>query len=149
MNRESKIQAREIEARLDRSLENQVKVPRLDQRFDAAVWARIEAEETKATNPVAATRPSRAVRASRWLAITNSIGIAVTLGIAAYFALRAFGGIDASVDLGVDLPVSMPVIPETMVTQIVTVLGQVLGIGALAFGLSLTPFGRRIRASFS
>jgi hypothetical protein len=149
MNRESKVQTREIEARLDRSLEKQIKAPRLDERFDAAVWARIEAEQTKATNPVATARPSRAALASRWLTITNSIGITVTLGIAAYFALRAFGGIDTSVDLGLDVPVSMPAIPETMVAQIITVLGQVLGFAALALGLSFTPFGRRIRASFS
>jgi hypothetical protein len=136
------------EARLDRSLGNQIKVPRLDARFDAAVWARIAAAEAKATSPAVSLESSRALRASRWLAITNSIGITVTLVIAAYFALRAFGGIETPVNLSVDVPVSMPVIPEAMVTQIVAVLGQVLGIAALAFGLSLTPFGRRIRSAF-
>jgi len=138
-----------IEARLDRSLGNQIKAPRLDQRFDAAVFARIAAEEAKATNPAVAAEPSRAVRASRWLAITNSIGITVTLGIAAYFALRTFGGIEAPVNLGVNVPFSMPVIPDGMAAQIVAVLGQVLGLAALALGVSLTPFGRRVRSVFS
>jgi hypothetical protein len=149
MNGEFKIQAREIEARLDRSLGNQIKAPRLDAEFDAAVWARIAAAEAKATSLVDSTESSRVRRASRWLAITNSIGITVTLGIAAYFALRAFGGIETPMNLGVDVPVSMPVIPEGMVTQIVAVLGQVLGCAALALGLSFTPFGRRVRSVFS
>jgi hypothetical protein len=139
----------EIEARLDRSLGNQIKVPRLDARFDAAVWTRIAAAEAKAANPVVSTASSRALRASRWLAITNSIGITVTLGIAAYFALRTFGGIETPVNFGVSLPVSMPSIPEGIFTQIEGVLGQVLGLAALVFGLSLTSFGRRIRATFS
>ena len=138
-----------IEARLDRSLGNQIKVPRLDQGFNAAVFARIAAAEAEATNSAVSTEPSRAVRASRWLAITNSVGITVTLGIAAYFALRTFGGIETPVNLGVNVPLSMPAIPDAMVTQIVAVLGQVLGLAALALGLSFTPLGRRIRASFS
>ena len=40
--------SRDVEARLERSLRNQVRVPKLDGRFDAAVWARIEAEIGKA-----------------------------------------------------------------------------------------------------
>jgi hypothetical protein len=149
MNGDFKIQALEIEARLDRSLEKQIRAPGLDARFDAAVWARIAASEAKATSPAVSAESSRALRASRWLAITNSIGITVTLIIAANFVLRTFGGIESPVNLGVNVPVSMPVIPEAMVSQILAVLGQVLGFVALAFGLSLTPFGRRIRSAFS
>jgi ABC-type uncharacterized transport system permease subunit len=89
------------------------------------------------------------LRASRWLAITNWIGITVTVIVAAYFALRTFGGIETSVNLDMGVPMSMPVIPEAMVNQIVAVLGQVLGLAAVVFGLSFTSFGRRIRASFS
>jgi hypothetical protein len=139
----------EIEARLDRSLASQVEVPRLDERFNAAVWARIAADEQKAVKPVAAAAPSRVARASRWLAITNSVGVAVTLGIVAYFLLRNFGGIETPVNLSVEVPVSLPEIPEALVTQIVAVLGQVLGVLALVLGLSFTSFGRRVRASFS
>jgi hypothetical protein len=137
---------KDIEARLDRSLGNQIKLPQLDRRFDAAVWAKIEAAEARATNPVAEAAPSRAERASRWLAVTNTIGIAATLAVVLVFVLRTYGGIEPSVKL--DMNVSMPVISEDMVTRIVAVLGQVLGFVALAFGLSFTAVGRRIRASF-
>ena len=137
---------KDIEARLDRSLANQIGVPRLDRRFDAAVWARIEAEEARATNPVVDVAPSRAERASRWLAISNVVGITVTLGVALYFVLRTFGGIELP---GSDLNVTMPVIPEDLTARIVGVLGQVLGGVALLFGLSFTSVGRRVRASFS
>lgn len=140
---------KDIEARLDRSLENQIAVPRLDRRFDAAVWARIEAEESRATNPVAtmAAEPSSAtMRASRWLAITNTIGITVTLGVALYFVLRTFGGVQLPTS---DLNFTVPAISDDMVTGIVAVLGQVLGFVAIVFGLSFTSLGRRVRASFS
>ena len=141
---------KDIEARLDRSLDKQITVPRLDRRFDAAVWARIEAEEARATNPVA-TAPatevsSRALRASRWLAITNTIGITVTLGVALYFVLRTFGGIEMPASVA---NLSMPAISDEMVTRIIGVLGQVLGVVALVLGLSFTSIGRRVRASFS
>jgi hypothetical protein len=141
----------DIEARLDRALAKQIGVPRLGKQFNAAVWARIAAEEAKAARPVAVTASSRAVRASRWFAITNTIGVAVTLGIVAYFVLRTYGGVDASaLNLGVEVPaVSMPVVSDAMLSQIVGVLGQVLGFAALLFGFSLTSVGRRLRASFS
>lgn len=147
MNDKQKI----LEAKLDRSLGNQVRVPRLGKPFNAAVWAKIAAEEAKAARPVAAREPSRAVRASRWFAITNTVGIAVTLGVVAHFVLHATGGIDASAaasSLGVPT-VSMPVVSEDMFLQYVGVIGQVLGLAALLFGLSLTSAGRRLRASFN
>ena len=46
---------KDIEARLDRSLRNQVSAPKLGRDFNAAVWARIAREEAPA--------PSRALRA--------------------------------------------------------------------------------------
>src|SRR5690348_16533876 len=91
---------KDIEARLDRSLSNQIAVPRLDERFDAGVWARIAAEEAKETAvaaPVTSTWSARAERASRWLAVTNTIGIAMTVGVALYFVLRTYGGIELPV----------------------------------------------------
>jgi hypothetical protein len=136
---------KDIEARLDRSLANQITVPRLDRSFDAGVWARIAAAEA----PVAATNPrvrAETSRASRWLAISNFVGIATTLGVALYFVLRTYGGVDLPVS-SVNLPV--PSLPEQTVTQIITVLGQLLGAAALVFGLSFTSIGRRMRASFS
>lgn len=136
---------KDIEARLDRSLENQITVPRLDRRFDAAVWARIAAEESKARQPAAAV-PSRALRASRWLAITNTIGVLLAFGVVLSFVLRAYGGIELPVS---DVGLSVPAIPDDVVTRITGVLGQVLGLVALAFGLSFTSLGRRVRASFT
>lgn len=134
---------KDIEARLDRSLQNQVRVPKLDESFDAAVWDRIAREEAPATS-AAAREPTRAVRASRWLAVSNVLGVTVTLGIAAMFALRALGGIDApALDLGVDI--RLPTLSEDSVARTTTALGQVLGFVALAFGLSFTSLGRRIR----
>jgi hypothetical protein len=137
---------KDIEARLDRALANQIGVPELDRRFDTAVWARIEAEESLATNPVAAVATSAAVRASRWLAITNTVGVAVTLGVALYFVVRTYGGIELPV---ASFDVATPAISEDTIAGITGVLGQVLGIAALVFGLSFTSLGRRVRATFS
>lgn len=139
---------KDIEARLDRSLTNQVVVPRLDRRFNAAVWERIAAAESPApvTNPGEDARASRALRASRWLAISNGVGVAVTLGVALYFVLRTYGGIDLPTP---DVNLALPSLPEQTVTQVLAVLGQLLGVVALAFGLSFTSLGRRVRASFS
>jgi hypothetical protein len=141
----------DIEARLDRSLRHQIDVPRLDRRFDAAVWARIEAAEAPATNPRVPAESTRARNASRWLAISNLTGVLVTLGVVSYFVLRTYGGIDLSMDLAAPagLDVAVPMIPDVMVTQVMAVLGQVLGLAAVLFGLSFTSVGRRLRASFS
>lgn len=136
-----------IEARLERSLRNQVRAPRLDHRFDAAVWARIEAQESPATNPGAAPLPARVVQASRWLAISNSVGIAVTLMLVGWFALRGLAGIESP--LNVDVNLALPAIPDETVTRITAALGQLLGLAALAFGLSFTSLGRRLRQSLS
>ena len=138
---------KDIEARLDRSLRNQVRSPRLDRRFDAAVWTRIAKEEAAGKVAVAAA-PSRAVRVSRWLTVVNTLGIAVTFGVALYFALGSFGGIEPQ-PLNVDLNVPLPTISDDTAERIVSVLGQALGIAALMLGLSLTPLGRRVRGSFS
>lgn len=136
---------KEIEARLDRSLRNQVRAPKLDQHFDAGVWARIEAE--KANTPAKATQASaRAARASRWLLVSNALGIAATLSVALFFAFRAFGAIDPpSLGLGASLP--MPELSEDTLNRTLAVLGQVLGLVAILFGLSFTSPGRRLRAS--
>jgi hypothetical protein len=138
---------KDIEARLDRSLQNQVRLPQVGKGFDAAVWARIEAEEARATNPGVAVS-ARAQRASRWLAIINSVGVAATLAVALYFALGSFGGIEPpTVNLAVN--VSLPAISDETLTRTLAICGQALGAVALLFGLSFTSLGRRLRASFS
>lgn len=136
---------KEIEARLDRSLRNQIRAPQLDQHFDAAVWARIDA--ARANTPVSRAQISaRAARASRWLLVSNALGLAATLSVALFFAIRAFGGIDPpSLGLGTSVPI--PELSEETVNRTLAVLGQVLGIVAILFGLSFTSPGRRLRAS--
>lgn len=136
---------KDIESRLDRSLANQIAVPRLDARFDAGVWARIEAASTPATNPGQEVVVAGVSRASRWLAISNAIGILAAVLVAAYFGLRAF---DAPAVAGAMPDMVVPAISEAMIVQLAQALGHVLGGGALLFGLSLTSFGQRIRAAF-
>lgn len=138
---------KDIEARLDRSLANQIAVPRLGDRFDAGVWARIEGAGASATNPGTDVLHSQLSTASRWLSISNAIGILAAIIVAVYFGLRAFGALDVS---GVTMPdVPVPVIPEAALTQVAMLLGHVLGGGALLYGLSLTSVGHRIRAAFN
>jgi len=129
----------EIEARLDRSLENQIAAPQLGKRFDAAVWSRIEAESAPATNPVS---KARGANFSRWLFISNLVGASVAAILAIDFALRMFGGID----LGIN--VSMPQIPADITPHLITAGEYLVSIVAIGFGLALTPFGRRLRSQF-
>ena len=133
----------DIEARLDRALEKQIAVPRLDGRFDAAVWARIEAEQARSTNPGLPKASARAARVSRWLSISNALGIVVAAALALYFGLKFFSGVE--VNFSVDIP--LPVLPAVDVTHVTATGGYVIGLVALAFGLAFTPFGRRVRSS--
>ena len=129
----------EIEARLDRSLENQIAAPQLGKQFDAAVWSRIAADEAPATNPVAKTRGANF---SRWLFISNVVGASVAVIVAIHFALRMYGGID----LGIN--VSVPPIPADVTPHLVAAGEYLVSIAALGVGLALTPFGRRLRSQF-
>jgi hypothetical protein len=129
----------DIEANLDRSLANQVKVPKLDGRFDAAVWARIDEHEQRATNPAAArARPSSS---ARWLFVSNVIGISVAVLLVAIFGLQSFS----------EVSVSVPTTEFSAFTsaQVLAIGGQAIGAVALVFGLLFTPIGRRLRAEFS
>ena len=134
----------DIEARLDRALDKQIAVPRLDGRFDAAVWARIEAEESRATNPGLRNGLPTAVPMARWLTISNAIGICVVLAVALYFGLRLLSGVEVS--LNVDLP--MPEFSTARAVTVMTFGGYAIGLLAFAFGLAFTSVGRRIRSSF-
>jgi negative regulator of sigma E activity len=127
----------EIEANLDRSLARQVKAPRLDRRFDAAVWARIEAAEQRATNPVP---QSRASSSARWLFFINVIGVASAALLVVIFGLQSLSG--ASVHL------PLPEVSATTGTEILRFATQTVTIVSLVFGLLFTPIGRRLRAEF-
>jgi len=132
----------EIEARLDRSLARQVRAPRLDRRFDGSVWARIEAAQ--GAQPVAAAGTSASastVRASRWLFVSNVAGYLVSALLVVYFAARMLGGVD------IEMPVPSLSPEQSAMTQQIISWG--FTIGALAFGLMLSPLGRRLRSEFS
>jgi hypothetical protein len=128
----------EIEANLDRSLAEQIKAPRLDRRFDAAVWARIEAAEQRATNPVLdrAKVPSSA----RWLFISNVIGVAVAAVLVVMFGVQSFAGVSVTVP-------NLEVSADTS-AQILKIASYAITAVSVLFGLMFTPIGRRLRAEF-
>jgi len=121
----------EIEARLDRSLDNQLRVPRLDRRFDAAVWARIEAEQQASVR--AAAKPDSA---AAWLRASNTAGMIVAAILVVYFGLRMLSGVE------LDVPTPQVSLTETTAKF----LGWGIAAAALGFGLMLTPMGRRLRS---
>jgi hypothetical protein len=120
-----------IEARLERSLRNQVKAPRLGKRFDAAVWARIEAQNVRAPAPVS--------QSSRVMFVFNGIGIGVAFVLLAVFGLPSLSGVDATVTLPA---VS---VPEAAWEQVIKIGAQVISFAAVGFGLMFTAAGRRLR----
>jgi hypothetical protein len=134
----------DIETRLDRSLQNQVAAPRLDGRFDAAVWKRIAAEEQRARQPTGGARSAAASGSARWMFITNVIGISVAALLVIFFGVKAFSGV--SVNLSVDLPV--PQISPTTMNEVLALSVQIVTVAAVLFGLMFTPIGRRLKSIF-
>ena len=130
----------DIEARLERSLRKQVRVPKLDGRFDAAVWSRIAAEDKKAM------APAREVRAGtpRWLVACNVLGVAVTVVLVAYYAARSMGGLDLGAQLGVELP-SISVAQQKSLLQLA---GPIVSAAAVLFGLMFIRHGRKLISAF-
>jgi hypothetical protein len=120
-----------IEATLERSLRNQVKAPRLGKRFDAAVWARIEAQNVRA--------PAQAAKSARVMFVFNGIGIGVAFVLLAVFGLPSLSDVDATAMLPA---VS---VPEVAWEQAVKIAVQVIPFVAVGFGLMLTSTGRRLR----
>lgn len=126
--------SRDVEARLERSLRNQVRVPKLDGRFDAAVWSRIEAGKVHAVAPAVRTA------GSRWMFATNVIGALVTVALVIFFGAQAFTG------NGVSVPV--PEVSTGLVERAVTLLMWPMTTLALVTGVMFTPLGRRLRSEF-
>jgi hypothetical protein len=136
MNRNEK--AREVEARLHRSLTNQVRVPQLDRRFDAGVWARIEAQEQAQTVP--ALPGSHRSNSERWLLASNVLGIAVAAVLVLYFGLRMFSGVDLHSTL-TDFSASVDHQAASIITWTVT-------LASLVCAAMFSPLGRWLRSEF-
>jgi hypothetical protein len=135
----------DIEARLERSLVNQVKAPQLGRKFDAAVWARIEAEAQGATNPVS-MRKSSPSKSARWFLGLNAIGMAVTVALVVVFGFQSFA------DVSMNVPtLNVPTVDVSAATtkQIASIAGQLIAFASLGFGLMFTRFGRWLRAEFT
>jgi len=126
----------EIEATLDRSLRRQVKLPTLDTRFDAAVWARIEAEESRKAVG-ALPMPAAVPRSAQWLRIFNVVGIAGLAIFASFFGAQMLAGADVAI--------SMPEISAAEGELILNVVSMSIAGASLLFGLLFTPWGRRLR----
>ena len=129
----------DIETMLDRSLQKQLTAPRLDGRFDAAVWARIAAQEQGATNPV--QEPTRSPSSARWLFVINVIGVAVAVLLVVIFGTQLF------TDVSVNLPT--PEVSAATGDKILRIAAQTITLASLVFGLLFTPIGRRLRAEFT
>jgi hypothetical protein len=124
------------EARLHRSLAKQIVVPKLDGRFDASVWARIDAEAKRAAAPVRQLSAS-----SRWMFRVNLIGAAVAVSLVLFFGAQALSGIEVGF--------TMPEISAATVERLVKALTWPMTGLAVLTGLMFTPIGRRLRAEFS
>jgi len=133
----------DVEARLDRSLASQVRAPKLDRRFDAAVWARIEAEQ-RAHQPVVTPVPKVSNDAQRWLFASNVAGFIVAAVLVVYFGMRMLGGVAAEMPA-----MPMPAFSPEQTDATIKLMGWVFTGLALVFGLMFTPLGRRVRAEFT
>jgi hypothetical protein len=126
----------ENEAALERSLRSQVKVPPLDRRFDAAVWARIEADESRATK--SSLVPVANPIAARWLSVINILGITTVAVLGWLYGVQMLAGSD--------IAVSWMELSAASRQYIVSGLSTGMAGAAILFGMMYTPWGRRLRA---
>ena len=89
----------QIEAALERSLRKQVTVPRLDRKFDAGVWARIEADEARSAAPALQASVNSTPATARWLNVINILGLASVTIFLCVFGWQMFSGMDISESL--------------------------------------------------
>ena len=131
----------QIEAALERSLRKQVVVPRLDRKFDAGVWARIEAADAPATAPaLQAPVSSASAAAARWLNMINILGLASVTIFLGVFGWQMFSGMDISE--------SLPEISAATRESILMNGSTIIATLAVAIGLMFTPLGRKLRDEF-
>ena len=130
----------QIEAALELSLRKQVVVPRLDRKFDAGVWARIEAAEAPAAAPALQAPVSAASAAARWLNLINILGLASVTIFLGVFGWQMFSGMDISE--------SLPEISAATRESILMNGSTIIATLAVAIGLMFTPLGRKLRDEF-
>jgi hypothetical protein len=127
-----------IETRLDRSLQKQIPVPKLDGRFNAAVWQRIAAQQAPAAAP-------RVARGSRWLMVSNGLGIAVSIALIGYVLLRASSGLQVDVELpAMSAALSLPEISGQASATVMKGMGWVIALVTVGFGFAFTSSGKRM-----
>lgn len=127
----------DVDARIDASLAAQVRAPRLDRQFDAAVWRRIEAAEKAAASPAAL--PVRGSDAPGWLRVGNVLGLVVAAVLAGYYGMQVGGDVVQNL--------STAAAAEEGQRWVMPVSWTIAAI-ALAFGLRSTALGRWLRAEF-
>ncbi len=102
----------EIEARLERSLRKQVRVPQLDGRFDAAVWARIDSAQAHSAGlPLARQRTRPRAGCSRAMSSASIVAIVLVV----FFGAQSCTG----VEVNVALPEVSPGFVERIVSAII------------------------------
>jgi hypothetical protein len=130
----------QIEAALERSLRRQVNVPRLDRKFDAGVWARIEAAQMRSAVPALQPSDNSTPAAARWLNVINILGLASVVIFLSVMGWQMLPGIEISE--------SLPEISAATRDSILMNGCTLIATLAVAFGLMFTPLGRRVRDEF-
>lgn len=125
----------EVEAVLERSLRQQVQAPRLDRKFDSAVWARIEAAESPAAAP--ALQASAVPKVARWLYIVNVVGLASVAIFVSVFGAQWLAGLDIN---GM-----MPEMSAATRDHFMSSISMGIAGVAVVAGLMFTPLGRLVR----
>jgi hypothetical protein len=125
----------QIEARLERSLRRQVVAPKVDGRFNAAVWRRIAADQQKAAATIVTPRH----RTPAWLSAINVIAVLVSVLVLGYGVARSMSGLD--------LDVSLPDFSAAQQADVIRALTPYITGAALLFGLLFTRIGRRLLAA--
>lgn len=124
-------------ARLEQSLRSQVRAPRLDGRFDAAVWSRIAAEEKKVAAPV------KRAAMPKWLLACNVIGVGVTILLIVVYLVQSMNLVQSGASALPSLP-SLPTLAMPDTASLLEYASPIITTLALGFGLVFTRFGKRM-----
>jgi hypothetical protein len=122
----------DIDAGIDAALAAQVRAPRLDRQFDAAVWRRIAVVADQPARSAGA--PARRDSAIHWLRAGNVAGLLVAVVLAGYYGFQQFGSsIAPEVLVGPAVESGLPWMSP---------MAWVVTVCALAFGLKFTAVGK-------